>query len=275
MMFRSFEKSDPAMSPAGFTFLTVKSAALRQRADMTLYVPENCVVGPGTPIVLLLHGVYGSHWAWSFKGGAHQTATRLMHGGDVPAMLLCMPSDGMWGDGSGYVPHRSGNFEQWIVDEVPAAALSAYGLTGATPPLFIAGLSMGGFAALRLAGKYPDRFAAASAHSAITQVSNLDSLILESRCDWSTTPADVSVISALRSAAGAVPPLRFDCGSDDAWLQANRRLHRELDDSRIPHRFEEYPGDHDWSYWAQGLERSLRFFGETLQNREADSGERM
>jgi putative tributyrin esterase len=161
-MFRSFEQSDPSMSPDGFTFITVKSASLGQRADITLYTPENWTIGPETPIVLLLHGVHGSHWAWAFKGGAHRTASRLVRNGDVPCMLLCMPSDGLWEDGSGYVPHRSSNFERWIVDEVPTAALRAHGLTGATPPIFIAGLSMGGFAALRLTGKYPGRFAAAA-----------------------------------------------------------------------------------------------------------------
>jgi putative tributyrin esterase len=268
-MFRTFEQSDPGMSPDGFTFLTVKSASLRQRADITLYAADRQGVGPDTPIVLLLNGVYGSHWAWAFKGGAHRTASRLVGSGDVPPMLLCMPSDGLWGDGSGYVPHRSNNFEQWVVDEVPAAALRAYGLAAATPPLFIAGLSMGGFAALRLAGKYPRRFAAASAHSAITQASHLDSLIVESRADWSTLPVDNDVITALRSGSGALPPLRFDCGRDDEWIEANRILHRELDESGIAHLFEEHPGGHDWRYWERGLERTLRFFAEVLRIRAA------
>jgi S-formylglutathione hydrolase FrmB len=264
-MFRSFEQSDPSISPYGFTFVTVKSAALRQRADITLYAPEHHSVGPDTPIVLLLHGVYGSHWAWAFKGGAHRTASRLVHAGAIPSMPLCMPSDGLWGDGSGYVAHRSRNYEQWIIDEVPAAALNACGLAGASPPLFIAGLSMGGFAALRLAGKYPKRFAAASAHSAITQASHLDSLIFETRRDWSTAAIDTDVIASLRSAAGGLPPFRFDCGTEDGWLEANRLLHRELDDSGIAHQFEEYPGGHDWSFWERGLERSLRFFAEVLR----------
>jgi putative tributyrin esterase len=265
-MFRTFEQSDPRLSPDGFTFLTVKSAALKQRADITLYASDPSNVGPDTPVVLLLNGVYGSHWAWSFSGGAHRTASRLVDSGDLPEVLLCMPSDGLWGDGSGFVPHRSSNVEQWIVDEVPAAALRAYGLAGAAPPLFIAGLSMGGFAALRLAGKYPERFAAASAHSALTRAVDLDSLIVESRSEWSTLPVDNEVIVALRSAMGALPPLRFDCGSDDVWIEDNRLLHRQLAESGISHRFEEYPGGHDWPYWQSGLERTLRFFAEVLRS---------
>jgi hypothetical protein len=61
-----------------------------------------------------------------------------------------MPSDGLWGDGSGYVPHASQDFERWIVDEVPVATRIAVPACDDASPIFIAGLSMGGFAALRL-----------------------------------------------------------------------------------------------------------------------------
>src|ERR1700722_6207120 len=112
---------------------------------ITLWTPRNAVVEPSTPIVLLLHGVYGSHWAWALKGGVHLTAQRLISADAIPAMVICMPSDGLWGDGSGYVSHRAHDFEHWIVEEAPAAALMAHGRFGARPLLFVAGLSMGGF----------------------------------------------------------------------------------------------------------------------------------
>ena len=40
-------------------------------------------------------------------------------------MILAMPSDGLWGDGSAYIPHPKQDFEKWIVDEVPTAVGSA------------------------------------------------------------------------------------------------------------------------------------------------------
>ena len=99
--FRTIEVSDPAIEAGGLTFVTVKSRALRRRADVTLYVPP---LPPGMtdlPIVVLLHGVYGSHWAWALKGRAHLTAARLIAEGVLPPVALAMPSDGLWGDGSG------------------------------------------------------------------------------------------------------------------------------------------------------------------------------
>ena len=72
--FRTIEVSDPALAPEGLSFITVKSAALAQRADITLYVPPQAQGLRDLPLVLLLHGVYGSQWAWAFKGGVHHTA---------------------------------------------------------------------------------------------------------------------------------------------------------------------------------------------------------
>jgi len=91
--FRTLEISDATLSPACLRFLTVKSAALRRRADVTLVLPEPGARSPSRhlPIVMLLHGVYGSHWAWAFKGGAWATGVRMMREGTLPPMVLAMP----------------------------------------------------------------------------------------------------------------------------------------------------------------------------------------
>ena len=268
-MFRTLEVSDPALSPPGLRFVTAKSAALGQRADVLLFVPPQAAALQNAPLVLLLHGVYGSHWAWAFQGGAHVTAQRLIHAGAIPPLVLAMPSDGLWGDGSGYVAHAEQDFERWIVDEVPAATRAACSACSDASPLFIAGLSMGGFGALRLAGRHPTRFEAAAGHSSVTEAAQLDALIAETRAGWARTPADHSVIASLRGASTPLPALRFDCGRDDPFIGANRQLHAELQAAGIAHEYAEHDGGHGWAYWAQHLEDTLRFFGQTLTNRSS------
>jgi putative tributyrin esterase len=56
-----------------------------------------------------------------------------------------------------------------------------------------------------------------------------------------------------------LPPLRFDCGLDDALLPNNEALHRELLARRIPHNFERLSGKHDWLYWHANIRRSYEF----------------
>lgn len=269
--FRTIEVSDTAIPTGGLTFVTVKSASLGMRADVTFYLPAGASEQPDLPLLLLLHGVHGSHWAWALKGGAHLTAVRLIEEGALPPMAIAMPSDGLWGDGSGYVRHSGQDFESWIIDEVPAAARELSAAIGASSPLLVAGLSMGGFAALRFAGKYRDRITAAAAHSAVTDVTQLDALMAETRVGWSTDSADQTVLAAIAGADGPLPPIRFDCGLADAYLESNRALHEELDRRRIAHVYAEAEGGHDWGYWSLHIEQTLRFFGKVLQGQDPNS----
>ncbi len=269
--FRTVECSDPAITADGLDFVTVKSHALRRRADITVFVPAAARGTVDLPIVMLLHGVYGSHWAWALKGGAHLTAARLIDAGALPPVALLMPSDGLWGDGSGYVAHAGTDAERWIIDEVPALARAVINECTGRSPVLVAGLSMGGFGALRLAGKYPRRLLAAASLSAVTAAPQFDAIIEEDRAGWSDVPVDRSVLDALTAGADVLPPLRIDCGLDDPYLESNRALHRQLRHAGIAHQYVEQPGGHDWPYWSATLEQTLRFFGRILHATEDDA----
>ena len=154
--FSDVEISDPRFERDGLRFITVRSPALRgHRADICCWAPP---LEPGNeklPLAVLLHGAAGSAWSWPLRGGAHLTTARLIETGEIGPLALAMPSDGLWGGGSGYVPHPEADYERWIVDEVAAAAALADDRIDPLAPMFIAGLSMGGFGALRLGAKYP------------------------------------------------------------------------------------------------------------------------
>jgi putative tributyrin esterase len=108
---------------------------------------------------------------------------------------------------------------------------------------------------------------AAAGHSSVTEAAQLDALLAESRAGWAAAPADSSVIASLRSAGAPLPALRFDCGRDDPFIAANRRLHADLLAAGIAHAYAEHDGGHGWDYWSRHLEDTLRFFGQALANR--------
>lgn len=263
VVFRTVEVSDPRFESDGLRCVTVKSPALAQRADVTVHVPA-AADGAGVPLVILLHGVYGSHWAWALKGGAHRTNLCLQRDEGLPAFVLAMPSDGLWGDGSGYLPQRTQDFERWIVSEVPAAVAHAAPAVTAASPVFIAGLSMGGFGALRLAGKYPEKFRAASAHSALTTFSRMKDFVEESLGTFTALDEDRSVLDTLLRNRARLPALRFDCGTNDPLLADNRTLHVALAEAGIAHTYEEFSGGHEWPYWETHFADTLRFFARSL-----------
>ncbi len=262
--FRTIEISDPRFEAEGLRWVTVKSRALRHRADLTLFVPPEAAAGVNVPIVTLLHGVYGSHWAWALKGGAHRTAAALIQKREIPPLVLAMPSDGLWGDGSGYFRHPVEDFESWILNEVPAAVRESVPSTSRESPLFINGLSMGGFGALLLAAKHPEAFRAAGGHSSITDFSQFTLFVEEPLESYHCSPEDRSLFAALARNQGRLPPLRFDCGSEDLLIEHNRELSRQLSTAGIGHQYEEFPGGHSWPYWEEHLADMLRFFAAHL-----------
>jgi len=254
-MFRTIKLSDPRFEHEGLRYVTVKTPNLRGRGDITFWSPEGVSDEQPLPLVILLHGVYGSHWAWSLVGGAHRTADRLISSGQLPPLRLAMPSDGLWGDGSGYLPHNGHNFENWIVDDVPAA------FPGIVSDLFIAGLSMGGYGALRLVAKYPERFRAVSGLSSITHLEQMATFVEEPLTDYrQLDSADESVLEMMLRNRDKLPPIRFDCGTEDALLEANRALHTGLVEAGVSHEYEEFAGGHEWPYWETHVEDTLLFF---------------
>jgi enterochelin esterase-like enzyme len=260
--FRTLRSSEPRHERDGLRFITVKSRALGRRADLTVFVPPG-IEGP-LPLAILLHGVYGSHWHWAFRGGVHRTAQALIEACIIAPLAIAMPSDGLWGDGSGYLPHPGGDAERWIVDEVPAAVAEMPGFEPAGP-LLLGGLSMGGFGALRLGAAYGSRFAAVSAHSPITHLEQLAMFVEEPLDAYGVAGTDLSVFETILRHRDTLPPLRFDCGAEDPLLPHSRALHEALHAAGIPHTYEEFPGRHEWTYWEIHVARSLRFFDGALR----------
>jgi enterochelin esterase-like enzyme len=258
--FASVELSDPRFEHDGLRFVTVRSRALGRRADVCFWAPPLGAASAPLPLLVLLHGADGSAWSWPLRGGAHLTTSRLVETEEIAPVALVMPSDGMWGNGSGYVAHTDADYERWIVEEVPAVAALADDRVTAAAPLTIAGLSMGGFGALRLGAKYPDRFRGISAHSSVTTLGRLGEATGD-RLD--VLPGfgqpDGTALHWLERNAARLPPLRFDCGTDDHLLPANRALHAALDARGIEHQYEEFAGGHDWPYWRLHFADTLRF----------------
>jgi enterochelin esterase-like enzyme len=244
----------------GLRFLAVKSEALgKHRGDVTIYRPRASADSDPLPIVILLHGVYGSHWAWAAKGRVHETLERLIDAGKVRPMLLAMPSDGLYGDGSGYLQHRGADYERWIVEDVIAAVRQEIPQTAGTNA-FIAGLSMGGFGALRIGAKYPDVFSAFSGLSSITHFDQMAYFVADFERLKSDSLEHGGVLDAMLANRTGLAPFRFDCGRDDPLIGVNRGLHEALEAEGVDHEYFEYDGGHDWDYWQKHISDSFEFF---------------
>jgi putative tributyrin esterase len=254
------EKSNPEFMPEGVQLLCVESTHLKKRADISVFnLHRNA---ENLPIVLLLHGVYGSHWVWQGLGGVQQAYMDCYNQGNLTEMILVMPSDGGFHSGSAYLPLSNGeNYEKWITEDVIAAVIANNPAASAQSPIYISGLSMGGYGALRLGAKYPHIFAGISAHSAITHLSEMALFVGEDLSSYHCQePHEAEILFWLRKHKDSLPPIRFDCGSEDLLYQGNLVFSDALARLGIKAELESLPGEHNWAYWHTNIAKTLYFF---------------
>jgi putative tributyrin esterase len=264
--FRTVEISDPRFERDCLRYITVKTPSLRGRGDICLFAPPEADPARSYPVVILLHGVYGSCWSWAHKAGIHLQVLEMIREGLIPPMFIAMPSDGLWGDGSGYVPHAGLDFEKWIAQDVPALLEQYIDGIDHDSTYFISGLSMGGFGALKIGVKYHERFKAVSAHSAITNLEQMALFVEEDLARYRQQHrVDEDVFNTILKYKNQIPPLCFDCGEGDLLLKYNRDLHHKLSESNVPHLYKEHPGEHEWPYWEKHIRDSLTFFAAQLE----------
>ena len=259
--FFTTEISNPRNEFDGLRWITVKSPALKKRADISIYVPNEPKEQP-LDAVILLHGVYGSHWAWTMNGSVHKTANRLIAERKMKPMVLIMPSDGLFGDGSGYLKHKDEDYENWIVDDVITVIKEQIEVVNDNSNFFISGLSMGGYGALRLGAKHPNTFRSFSGLSSITDFPQLSQFLEKEDFEKLSNVAlkKESVLECILNNKSHILPFHFDCGTDDILIELNRELHQSLLENKIEHSYKEHSGSHQWDYWQKHIEDSLLFF---------------
>lgn len=269
--FRSCEISSSNLTPPNLTSVTIKSRNLSGRGDM-LILNQSAHI-PSAPVIILLHGVYASNWAWQYSVGVEESLKSLQESClDLTDFVVVMPSDGLFGDGSAYLPILGhGNYEKWITEDVIAACMHVVKNVDEQSSVYIAGFSMGGFGALRLGIKYPMLFKGISVHSAVTQLDELALFIEEDiSVYWRGNEKNANIAHWLETNRGQLPPLRFDCGLDDPLINGNRNFVKTLNGYYQHFQYEEFSGGHDFEYWAEHIKKTFLFFDSIEKKRCSD-----
>ena len=257
--FPNAQLSPPIPGNENLRFLNFRGEALATRGDALLLTPTGLDDLRDVPLLILLHGVYGCQWNWWLNGSIDKVVTEMLREGNTVPMMIAMPSDGLWGDGSGYVPHAHANYERWIVDDIPRCLRELFPRLH-QEKFLLAGLSMGGFGALRLGMKYAARVQGVSAHSSVTKITQLSQFIpFSAEVFQYAGEIETDLLHWAKVNHDKLPPIRFDCGTEDSLIDANRELHSALLELRVPHTYEEFPGGHDWPYWTEHVRSTLAF----------------
>lgn len=150
------------------THHTMPSDTLGGDLPYQIYLPDDAEAH--LPVLYLLHGLGGNEQNWQNAGQIEDTADELIESGAIDPVLIVMPAAGnTWYVNSTKVG-GPGEFETVIIDELLPHIEATYDVATGRENRTIAGLSMGGHGALRLAYAYPHLFrATASLSGAIWQ----------------------------------------------------------------------------------------------------------
>jgi enterochelin esterase-like enzyme len=141
---------------------TIPSRFLGQDLTYLIYVPDGYEdSGQNYPVLYLLHGYGDNEKAWVEKGAIQAKADKLVASGAMPPALIVMPGCARcwWADGSREKAETA--FWSELVPHVGRMYRTIESRDGRV----IAGLSAGGYGAVRFAMKYSDRIAAMAAFS--------------------------------------------------------------------------------------------------------------
>ena len=221
-------------------------------------VPED-----GFPTLTLLHGLSDDHTIWMRRTSIERYAA-------AKNLAVVMPAVGR----SFYQDLVSGpRYWSFVSEELPALMRGFFPLAASREANFVAGLSMGGYGALRLALAHPERYAAAASLSGALDVvricrdsgregSRLSAAEVESmfgpKREAEGGASDLRALANRGLHSGAVrPKLYLSCGTEDPLLEENRALHRDLQTLGFEHTYEERPGAHEWGFWDAEFQRVL------------------
>ena len=215
------------------------------------------------PVLFLLHGLSDDHTMWTRRTSIERYAAERN-------LAVVMPAVGR----SFYQDMASGaRYWSFVSEELPAIMRRFFPLSEKRADNFAAGLSMGGYGAMRLALAHPDRFAAAASFSgALDYVRRLresgKARSRISKAEWNAvagpgadagrTDSDLfHLAKKIAKRRAPKPALWLSCGTEDDIIGDTRAFHAHLDALGWRHDSEESTGAHDWAYWDAQIKRAI------------------
>ncbi len=161
-------RATPADDP-NVKSISIASTALGHAMPADVWIPAGEAAADVTRVLILFHGRGADEHQW-FGGGVGLdtiAASLAAQGAIDPPAIVSVRIDDSYGIDSppsddGY---NHGNYEQYLLDDVLPAVDRQFPATARGPARFVGGISMGGYAALRLAFRHPELFAGVGALS--------------------------------------------------------------------------------------------------------------
>jgi putative tributyrin esterase len=248
--------------------INIFSDVLQLRSSLNLLLPQRTVAErenqPRPPLrtLYLLHGFYDDHTAW-------QRWTSIERYVEGLNLAVVMPSvhNSFYTDMA-----RGGGYFTYLTEELPAILKEMLPLSSEREDTFVAGLSMGGYGAFKLALSRPDLYAAVAGFSGAVDICEVvrkkDDPGNPAWLEWMRavfgdlekvpgSEHDLFTLAERVSRLQVKPRLFQYCGTEDFLYADNLRFRDHVRKLPLDLTYVEGPGDHTWGYWDAMIQKVL------------------
>ena len=213
----------------------------------------------------LLHGIFGNYTDWV-------NGTRIQAWAEANDLAVIMPS----GENRFYLDdEKSGElYGEFIGKELVEFTRKLFPLSDKREDTFIAGLSMGGYGAIRNGLKYAENFgcviglSAALVHDTWKDADNSAPFFTFRRNYYEAIFGEYDKVKGsdkdpkalllkLKEEGRPVPKMYLCCGTEDGLVTANRDFRDFLNENGVDLTYVEGPGKHDWVFWDTYIKKVL------------------
>lgn len=245
------------------------SEVLGLSCNMDVIVPEqthgqigqqNNIAEGERKVLYLLHGLSDDHTIWQRRTSIERYAAEYGVTVVMPTVFRGFYTDTKYG----------AKYWTFVSEELPRIVNSFFRVSQKREDTFAAGLSMGGYGALKLGLLCPDKFAGVASLSGAADMEKLFTredpalskemeYIFGSYEELKGSDNDLVAVAERHIEKGTdLPQIYMVCGTED-FLYQNNIAFRDRFAGRLPLTYKEGPGVHDWAFWDCWIQDVLKW----------------
>ena len=236
-----------------FLRMDFKSEVLNSGTSVNIILPERRDPDKPLPVMYLLHGYTDDESAWCRQTSVERYAR-------YRNTAIVMPN----AYNSFYTDMKNGvyNCYSYITEELVPFCRESFNLSPRREDTFVAGLSMGGYGAFKLALLKPEMFSAAASFSGAMDMERIANDRDMTMVFDSPVKGSVNDLFHLAENIGAVKPRLYQwCGTEDFLYADNVKFRDFMQKLDFDYTYKEGSGDHDWKCWDDQVRKVFAFMG--------------
>jgi len=208
------------------------------------------------PVLYLLHGASDDDTIWLRRTSIERYLESLDLAVVMPRVDLSFCTDMKHG-----LPYFA-----FISQELPKIVHEFFLVSDRREDTFIAGISMGGYGALKSAFCYPEQYGAVASLSGVVDIDNfMQTNIIDNRV-WDAvfgpkpvmkTENDLYYLMDNCSKKAEKPKIFQCCGTEDFLWRDNQKFYKTCKEKGFDLTYYESPGTHNWEFWDDSIQRVL------------------